>query len=108
LIRAGDRYFLDQQRIDSAARIVARHACQPAVDHERDALNGERRFGDIGRDDDFAPPHYSGALRSAGRIIRTATAGRAADCAVLLRSGQLAVQRQALEIPQPAPRLKRL
>jgi hypothetical protein len=55
LLRRGLRYFLDREPLDLASRIVAAHAREPGVDHVTHPGHGERRLGDVGREDD-APP----------------------------------------------------
>ncbi len=85
--RRGD--FFDEQRVDPAVRIEARHPREPAIDHGRHPVDGERGLRDVGRDDDLA------RLRPGHR-------------AVLLIRRQFPVQREAHEIPQPAPALNRL
>ena len=46
--------FSIEQRVDAAIRIVARDARQAAVDHQPDAVDGQRGLGDVGGDDDLA------------------------------------------------------
>ena len=43
----------DEKRVDSAIRIVARNAGKPAVDDKANAIDRDRRFGDIGGNDNF-------------------------------------------------------
>ena len=81
--------LLDQERVDAAVRIVTRHAGEAAVDDGRHAVDGERGFRDIGRDDDLA------------RVV-------ARHRAVLRLRRQLAVQRQDEEIAQRLLVLHRL
>ncbi len=45
---------LDHQRINAAIRVVARDTGESAVDHDTDAVDGDRRFGDVGGDHHFA------------------------------------------------------
>ena len=56
LVGGGAADFFDQQSIDPAPRIIARDAGQPAVDHQRHTLDGQRRLRHIGRDDNLASP----------------------------------------------------
>ena len=46
--------LLDEQRVDAAIRIVTRNARQPAVNHQPDAVNGQRGLGDVGGNDHLA------------------------------------------------------
>ena len=55
LIGGGAADFFDQQRVDASVGIVARNARQAAVDHQAHAVDGERGFRNVGRDDDLAP-----------------------------------------------------
>ena len=45
---------LGLQAVDAALGVVARDLVQAGIDDRRDARNGERRLGDVGRDDDAA------------------------------------------------------
>ena len=54
LVRRRAADLLHEQRIDAAIRIVARDAGQSAVDHDAHAVNRQRRFRDVGRDDELA------------------------------------------------------
>ena len=76
--RRGD--FLDEQRVDATVRVEARLPREPAIDHRRHAVDGERGFRDIGRDDDLA---------------RLCTRHRA----VLLLRRQFPVERKAHKLP---------
>ena len=46
---------LGLEAVDAAVRIVARDLVKPGVDDGGDARYGDRRLGDIGRDDDATP-----------------------------------------------------
>ena len=54
LIRRGARDAYRLQPSDADIRLEARHACEAAVDHDPDAFNGNRGFGDRCRKNDFA------------------------------------------------------
>ena len=54
LIGGGTTDLLDQEGVDAAARVEARDAGEPAVDHTGDPVDGERGLGHIGGDDDLA------------------------------------------------------
>ena len=75
LLGRGLRNGLDHQRVDPAQGIEASDAGQAGVDDRTHPRNGQRGFGDIGRDDDLAP-----------------RAG--ADGAVLFFRGQFTVERE--------------
>ena len=55
LVGGGAGDVFDQQRVDAAPGIEARHAREAGVDHEADAVDGQRGFRNIGGDDDFPP-----------------------------------------------------
>ena len=69
------RDLFNQQRVDAAVGVVAGNARQAAINHQPHAVNRERRFGDVGGDDDLA-------------LVVTRHRG------VLLARRQFAVQRQ--------------
>ena len=54
LVGAALRYRLDRQALGARARVVTADAGQPGINHIADARNGQRRLGDVGRDDDLA------------------------------------------------------
>ncbi len=54
LVGAALRDRLDRQALGARARIVTADARQPGINHIADAGNGQRRLGDVGRDDDLA------------------------------------------------------
>ena len=54
LVGAALRNRLDRQALGARARIVTADAGQPGINHITDAGNGQRRLGDVGRDDDLA------------------------------------------------------
>ena len=82
---AGNR--LDRQPLRMGPRVVAVDPGQSRVDDVADAGNRQRRFGDVGGDDDAA-------------------AVRAGEHPLLLGSGQAAEQRQDLDVPFGQPVLQ--
>ena len=54
LVGAALRNRFDRQALDARARIVTADAGQTGINHVTDAGDGQGRFGDVGRDDDFA------------------------------------------------------
>jgi hypothetical protein len=65
LLRRGAADLFDEQRVDAAMRIEPRHAREAAVDHHAHAVDGQRRLGHVGRDDDLAllrPARHGGVL----------------------------------------------
>ena len=54
LVGAALRNRLDRQALGARARVVTADARQPGINHIADAGNGQRRLGDVGRDDDLA------------------------------------------------------
>ncbi len=89
LVGGGDRDLLDEQGVDTAVGVEARHAGQTGIDHDRDAVDREGRFGDVGRDDDLP------------RVV-------ARHRAVLRLGRQLSVQWHDDKAPQFALGLERL
>ena len=81
LVGRGHRNFLDEQRVDPPVRVVAGHASEAAVHHDRHAIDGQRGLRHIGRNDYFP------------RIVTS-------HGAVLLVRRQLAVQGVANETAQ--------
>ena len=75
------------QAAHAGGRIEGRIAAQPRIDHDPDALDGEARLGDAGREHDLALP-------ARGRAQRR----------ILLLRAQLAVQRQDADGIRRAPR----
>ena len=73
------------QAVHAACRVIAAAAAQAAVDDQADAFNGERTFGNTGRQHQLA----------------AAAAGRS-DGAPLFGERQMAVQRNDLELAGPA------
>src|SRR5262249_40600820 len=55
LIGGGTRYPYGFQPRDPDVGLVTRYPRQPAVDHDPDSLDSERRFGDRGCQHHFAP-----------------------------------------------------
>ena len=55
LVRCGVADFFDEQRVDAAIGIISRYTRQTAVDHQANAVDGERGLRDVSGDDDFAP-----------------------------------------------------
>src|SRR5438105_62729 len=41
--------------VETALRVVMGRSCQTAVDHGRHAINRQRGFGDVGREDNLPP-----------------------------------------------------
>ena len=54
LLGRGAADLFDEERVDPAMGIEPRHARQAAVDDDAHAVDGQRGFGDVGRDDDFS------------------------------------------------------
>ena len=75
LVGGGAGNVLDQQGVDAAPGIEARDAREAGIDHEPDAVDGQRSFRDVGGHDDF-PAVVAG------------------DGGVLVVGRQFAVQRQ--------------
>ena len=75
LIGAVERDSLGRQRIDAAFGIVARDLLQAGVDHRRDAGDGQRRLGDVGRRRSLA--RRAAVRRGAKRGILTGGVERA-------------------------------
>ena len=73
--RGGGADFFDEERVDAPVGIMTGDAGQPGIDDERDAIDRQRGFGDIGRNDDLASAPAIHGL-------------------VLLGSGKLAMQRK--------------
>ncbi len=56
LVGAGLRHALGVERVEGARRIVAGDLVQPGVHDRVDAGHGDRRLGDVGREDHAAAP----------------------------------------------------
>src|ERR1019366_2122645 len=54
LVGAALRNRLDRQALGARARVVTADARQPGINHITNAGNGQRRLGDVSRDDDLA------------------------------------------------------
>ena len=84
LIRARLRHRLDRQALDLQPRAVARDARGPDIDDRADARDGQRRFGNVGRQHD-------------------AVAVSRPEHALLLAAAQAGEQRQDLGLGAQAP-----
>ena len=81
LVGGGARDAAGFERGEAGAGIVGRHAAEAGIDDDADALDGERGFGDRGREHDLA-----------------AAGGRRGDGAILLVGGELAVERGDIDV----------
>ena len=54
LIGGVERDLFGDEMIDRGLGVEAQHFLQAGVDHVGDAFDGERRFGDVGGEDDFS------------------------------------------------------
>ena len=66
LVGGGARHPHGLEPRQADVRLVARHAREPAVDHDAHALDGERGFGDRGGEHDLAP---AGRRRRDGAVL---------------------------------------
>jgi len=53
LVGAGASDFFDEQSVDAALWVVPGDSSETGINHEPDAVNRQRSFGDVGGDDDF-------------------------------------------------------
>jgi hypothetical protein len=67
LLRAGAADRRDEQRLDAHARIVHFGLAEARIDHIDDAVDRQRRLGDVGGDDDLA---RAGGRRSKDALLQ--------------------------------------
>ena len=95
LVGGGARHPHGLEPGQADVRLVARHARQPAIDHDAHALDGERGLGDRGREHDLAPagrrrrdgPVLHVGCRARRRAVRRRSRGRRCARAAASRCG---------------------